>query len=477
MTRYLLPVGVLVAFAAVFLQAAPRARADATFSNPAIENQYPKVLNFKVTITAPSDITDVSLRYSLVGRGQSAVAKPKELTPAKNLTVTVEVQVNTGSGYIPVASEFVYHWEATTADGATSSGPEANFFFLPPGKDWKNVKNDFMTIYYYGDREPQAQAFLKAGQETYDRIGKQLLKTRLKQTPVKVVVFATESELEEARRGGATSEDKVVQNCGFKVENDIMMMIPVACGSADRTETLRHEFTHILNDAAGFGTLAKPSSWLDEGTAVYGQTEPGSGYKDAVDAAARANRLIPFAQMTNLTSDARLVNLFYGQAWSMVSYLIDKYGPDKFAQLFATIKSGTREDQALQKVYGFDMAGFEKEYLAAAGSSRPPAATATAARNQQTQPTVQPTTRPSSAQPTRTPTPRPAAQRTSSNGGDDGLDGTTIGIFGAGVLFAMLAVMALLFSMILRNNRLRDERAAHDASLRDTGDWSGPRDT
>ena len=157
------------------------------------------------------------------------------------------------SNYTPVGSEFVYHWEITTADGNTFTGPEQSFFYLPTGKDWKNVSNDFMTVYYHGDRQNLASAYLKAGEETYERVGKQLYNITLKQIPVKVIMFADEAESDFARPGSGGSFDAAVTTCGTKVTDDIVLIIPVACGSPDRTDTLRHEFGHILNETAGEG--------------------------------------------------------------------------------------------------------------------------------------------------------------------------------------------------------------------------------
>ena len=48
-----------------------------------------------------------------------------------------------------------------------------------------------------------------------------------------------------------------------------------------------------------------------------------------------------------------------------MKYLIDTYGEEKFAQLFAEIKGGKRIDSALEAVYGFDQDGLEDEWRAA----------------------------------------------------------------------------------------------------------------
>jgi len=431
--------------ASLSLMAAPStASAETVIESSALVNGYPATLTFKVTARADSDITDVTLNYAIKGRGTSALDKPKNLTPARNLSTEVVIQVNSSSNYIPVGSDFTYHWEITTADGGTYRGPDLEFFYLPPGKDWKNVSNEFMTVYYHGDRENIASAYLKAGVDTYERIGKQLYNITLKQIPVKVIMFADESESDLARPGNGGKFDAAVTTCGTKVTNDIVLVIPVACGSPDRTDTLRHEFGHILNETAGEGTLAKLPSWLDEGAAVYAQSSPGD-YESAFTAAARSNRLIPFSQMSVPVSNPNQVGVFYGQSWAMVSFLVDKGGPSAFAKLMATIKSGKRFDQAISEVYGFaDLNAFESAFKSAVGAT------------QQASPTVRPTT-------AATPTPRAQASATATRtsaaaaspraGDDDSVGRGTIVIGGIAVLFLLAAVFALLISLMMANNR------------------------
>lgn len=439
-------------FIAGFIVAGPAhiASAATVVESSTVANGYPKTLTFKLTARADTNITDVTLAYSIKGRGTSALDKPKDLAPAKSLSTEVVLQVNSSGDYIPVGSDFVYHWEITTADGQTTSSEEQSFFYMPPNQDWQKVSNDFMTVYYHGDRADLANAYLKSGAETYDKIGKQLYGVTLKQTPVKVIMFADEKESSEARPGSGSTFDSAVTTCGTKVTNDIILLIPIACGSADRTDTLRHEFGHILNETAGEGSLGKLPAWLDEGAAVYAQSSPGS-YQSAFNAAVRSNRLIPFAQMSTPASDAQLVDVFYGEAWAMVDFLVKKAGPAKFAEYMATIKGGKRFDQALTSVYAYaDLAAFENDFrssfnLPAQNQATPRATTAPA--------------RSATAAATRTPTRVPAPPSTGKS--NDSKVGTgTIVIGGVALLFVLGAVLAGLFAMMMANNRRAAEARA-----------------
>lgn len=416
-----------------FVPAARVAAADSTqIDSTSLENGYPTQLKFKLTAHAASDITDVALSYTITGRGTSALAKPASLAPAKQLSTEVVLQVNSGSSYIPVGSDFVYHWEITTADGSTFKGPDASFLYLPPDQQWQSVKGDFMTVYYHGSNQDLANAYLKAGVETFDKMSTQLLKTTLKQTPVNVILFDNERESDSARPGGGSGKfDQAVTTCGTKVTNDIILIIPLSCGTPDKTDTLRHEFTHIITDSAGNGPLSQLPAWLDEGTAVNGQLTPGSNFMGAFDSAVRSNTLLRFSSIAVEPSNANLVNLFYGQSYMMTKYLIAK-GPDKYAQLFATIKVGNRIDDALKQVYGFDLAGFETEFRQANGLQSLPQAAPTTTHG------------------------APSASGSSSTPGSS--SGTTTVMLGVAALFVLLAVFSVLVAMMLSNNRRHASR-------------------
>lgn len=425
------------------------ARADATVDFAGVENNYPKNLTFKVTARSDQNITDASLAYSITGANTSALGKPSDFQAGKNISTSVVVETNSGSSFIPVGSEFTWHWDLTTADGKKTSTPDQKFVYLPTGQDWQSVQSDIMVIYYHGNNQTLANSYLAAASQTYDKMAKNLLATQLKVVPVRVVLFDSGQESAVARQSQGATFDQQTETCGTKFAINVIHLIPASCGSSDPTDTLRHEFTHVINETAGEGVpgekgLGRLTPWLDEGTAVNGQSSPGSGYSGAFQAAVRSNQLIPFADMTTPPSDPAQVNLFYGQSYFMVKYLIDK-GGGKFAQLFATIRKGTRYDDAIKQVFGFDMSGFETEFRAANGlpplqqaaspTSRPQPPTATAPAAATVQPTAAAT----------------ASGSTSSSGGSD--KKPVVIIVGVAVLFGLLAVLAYLASVMMANNR------------------------
>ncbi len=415
-----------------------------------VVNEFPQFLRFRLTASAPAEVTDVTLRYRITGSGSLARARPEEFEPGTE--VSLEARVPTGVlGFVPVGSEFVYHWELTLDDGSTLSSETAAYFYLPPDKAWQSVHNDFMRIYYHGNREDVALRFLDAGERTYARMGA-LLQTELEIVPVTTILFASESNLEEAQPVRSESYDAATSLCGTQVADNILFVTDSLCGTRDRADTLRHEFTHILTKAAGESALGKIPSWLDEGTAVYSQTEPGTGYVGAFEVGVAIDRLISFDQMITGNRNPRQVGLFYGQSYEMVRFLIARGGEGQFARLFATIKAGNRFDAAIETVYGFDIAGFEDAFRAAHGlPPRQPAPTPTPAREQPAAGTNQ-------AEPEES---EPGQAVPASDGGDGRqLSSIALGAIGGGAGLALLALLAYLFSLMLGNRARQSESAA-----------------
>ena len=469
----LAPIALIAAIAGIALGLPAASSAQSPEFATAIENEFPQFLRFRLEVDAPAEVTEVSLRYRVVGAGSLARARPEAFEPAS--TVRTEVRVPTGTlGFIPVGSEFVYHWELTLADGSVVESEDERYVYLPPGKDWRSAHNDFMRVYYHGDREDVALRYLEAAERTYARIGA-LLETELEVIPVNTVLFAVEADLEEAQPGRSEAYDAATFLCGSQVANNVIFVIDRSCGTRDRSDTLRHEFAHILVEAAGESGLGKVPSWLNEGTAVYAQTEPGRGFADPFEVAVAIDRLIPFSVMIAGNSDPNLVGLFYGQSYEMVRFLIERGGEEAFARLFATIKAGNRFDRAIEMVYGLTLAEFEDEFRAVHDlPPREPVATPTPAREQPAA-TPEPTAEPDRPASTPAPTAAPAqaepdsggaaasAPRTSSSGGGRDVSNVAIGAIAGGAVLALLAVLAFLFSVML-GNRAQQPAPAPDAS-------------
>ena len=123
-----------------------------------------------------------------------------------------------------------------------------------------------------------------------------------------------------------------------------------------------HELTHVVTKQAGEG-IAELPAWLDEGVATYSEGDwrarRGLALQRALEDRPHPQRPLDRFQHQY---PRRPVDLFYGQAADIVEALLDEFGDERFADLFAVFKRGSTVDAALMEVYGFDREGLDAFY-------------------------------------------------------------------------------------------------------------------
>jgi tetratricopeptide (TPR) repeat protein len=110
---------------------------------------------------------------------------------------------------------------------------------------------------------------------------------------------------------------------------------------------LFHEYTHaLIHDL----TQGKCPTWLNEGLAEYEGRKHVSQPLWELEKAAQGNRLIPWLQLSeaiapNLPTET--VRLGYEQSYSVVTYLVDRYGLWRMRRLLKAIATGQSWDAAV----------------------------------------------------------------------------------------------------------------------------------
>ena len=124
---------------------------------------------------------------------------------------------------------------------------------------------------------------------------------------------------------------------------------------------LPHEIGHIVLREA-IGSRGVPL-WFEEGIASYLEQAKRYGAERRVLNARKDGSFIPLTQLSamsgsDLQSPLVNVQLFYAESVSVISYLMDKFGVDKFGYLFRKIREGLPFDDALAYTY-FDIRSTE----------------------------------------------------------------------------------------------------------------------
>jgi len=140
-----------------------------------------------------------------------------------------------------------------------------------------------------------------------------------------------------------------------------------------------HEITHIVSYARG-----SPPALLDEGFAVYVSERlgadalkylgaPGRTVAATVCAQRQAGALFPLPRLfrfTDIGSDSTRPDVSYPQAASVVAFLVERFGIERFRELYGRLESDTavsiqrRNEAVLAELYGMDSAALDSVWIA-----------------------------------------------------------------------------------------------------------------
>ena len=360
MTR-MFKIAIVAAFLAGFLILAgvvwtANAQTNIELRESNARSDFPNGFVFNMTVEAAAGLDEVRLVYEIAPDGVRATAVPA-CTEGQIASCRFELGANARTLLIPGA-EVTYFWRITSGGMTTDTDPQL-IVYEDTRFDWQTVTEGNLTVWYYSGDEDEARAVLAAGRDTLDRIGA-LLRTTV-DFPVKILYYDTARDMQAAI---ISNNAEGVITRGEVVYSDTAMV------SADSAagDITRHEVTHIVVRQAIDGPFGLPD-WLNEGTAVYSQIQPLGGQQSALDLAIQNNQVLSVRSLSSASSGAiaSRVSLFYGQSFALVDFLIETYGEQKFADLFAAFKEGDTTAGALEQVYGFDQDGLENEWRASVG--------------------------------------------------------------------------------------------------------------
>jgi hypothetical protein len=347
----------LFAIAAVVLSLHAASAQDAVdFRSSSATSNFPDGITFRLEATADAPPQDIRLIYEVAPDGNRTTAVP-DCTGDRVLACTFQLAATQQTFLIPGA-EVTYFWRVTSGAGVVHESEPQEVTYEDSRFDWQTIDDGAITVWYTGS-EDDAQALLTAARESLDR-NSALLRTTV-DFPVKVFFYPSAREMAPAilsdNAEGVITRGEVVYSNTAMVAAD-----------AEPLDIARHEITHIVVRQAVPPPFDVPA-WLNEGLAVYSQSQPLSNQRSAIERAIERNDIISVRAMSSASSRSQSdkVSLFYGESWSLVTYLIETYGDQKFADLFRAFAGGSTTSEALQAVYGVNEDGLENEWRAAMG--------------------------------------------------------------------------------------------------------------
>ena len=318
---------------------------------------FPNTATFSAVFTSNVPITSIVLEYGTqqLTCGQVAAKAFPQFTPDKTVQAEWTWEMKQ-SGSLPPGAQIWWRWHYTDETGKETLTDQKTVTWLDSVHKWQTISNDFLRLHWYGKDQAFAQGLLEAGIAGLERNGKEAgLKT---EAPIDLYIYPNYSDMRDA----VLYEPSWTGGQAFPEHNIVIMGISESDSAWDRS-TVVHELTHVLVGHLTFSCLGDVPTWLNEGLAVYseGQLDPSS--QTQLEDAIQNNTLLSVRSLSAGFSEVSdKASLSYSQSYSIVKFLIEAYGREKVTTLLTTLRDGTVIDDALRKVYGFDVEGLEDEW-------------------------------------------------------------------------------------------------------------------
>ena len=356
----------------LFLSALPvqTARADGESSEGPITvisaeviTEFPEGIRFKLQAESEAAITTAAVRFRSTAQ-TSGVFEYLDHRGGSLIDGELFWRTNNGARYIPPGTLLQVRFEVQDSAGNFFETDEQDFVYNDSRFAWEEVSEGPITVAYHGPVKTRAENVLSTILDTLEFMGPLLgADTSI---PIRVTLYNNNREMLGALppRSQAIGRELITEGQAFSDFNTLLLL-----GSGRLSlGTAGHEVIHILTHRAGDSIFRTVPSWLDEGLAEFGNPEPGFSYDIALEFAVETDSLMPVVYMQGLPGDPEEVIIFYGQARSIVRFLILRYGAGTMRNLMTELQGGARMDLALEQVYGFDQEELDRQWREAIGA-------------------------------------------------------------------------------------------------------------
>jgi hypothetical protein len=347
------------------------------------ETVFGETITFRLAAKSESEITGIRLYYKVGGFPATSHADP-EFEPGQ--TVEAEHAWDLVLNYTPPGSEIEYWWKIEDAAGNELETEPVSFTYEDERYEWRELSSDRIILYWYNGGDDFGQALFDRALEALDQLKDDTGVTVEK--AVKIFIYGSHGDLL-----GALEEKAKEWTGGRAFTDQGIVVIGVSPGNLEwgKRATV-HELTHVVMHQVTDTPLGGLPTWLDEGLAMYAEGDLEPIYRAELNEAIESNTLITVRTLSSsFSADSDEASLSYAESYSLVEFILDRYGEEKMSQLIAIFTEGAYYDDALQEALGVKTDGLDDAWRAWLGApSRPTAAEVTPQISQPPAPTPVP---------------------------------------------------------------------------------------
>ena len=412
---------VLLVLLAISLSAPPVVLAQSAIriEDRGVTIEFPDRLTFRAHVESGAEIDRVILEYGVeqLTCGEVMAKAFPDFKPGASADVEWTWEM-LQSGSQPPGAKIWYRWRVIDKAGNQSVSDEQRVTWLDDAHDWQSISQGLLTFHWYSGSRDFAEDLLGSAVDSLQALAETT--GVAPQSPIDLYIYANTDDMRDAvlYEPGWTG--------GQAFPDYDILIIGIGPDQVDwGKDTEAHELTHILVGHLTFSCLGSVPTWLNEGIAVYGEGGLDSPSTRTLDEAIRSDQLISVRALSGGFSEhPGKADLSYAQSYSLVNFLVERYGSEKLLSLFRNLRDGLPIEKALGASHGFGIDALEDQWRAAIGAKprREQGGAPTATPPPTPVPTIQPISgvpaappleATSAPKPTRTPVAAPPSTETS----------------------------------------------------------------
>lgn len=253
-------------------------------------------------------------------------------------------------------------WQLATDDGGVGTSDRSTLEYTDDNHDWQSTAGERVDLFWYGSDEDDARDLQVAADEAVMRLEEEIGVSVDRRASV--YVYNSERDMDKALSQRSEAFDDRVLTLGVKVDEDTLLLLGT---HRDARLTLAHELCHIVVGIATDNPYADLPRWLDEGLAMYAEGQLPPDNRQAFERAIDRDELLSIRSMTSYSGRPELVDLYYGEVYSVVDFMLREYGRDKMRELLDVFSEGARQEEALLQVYHLGLDELDSRWRASLG--------------------------------------------------------------------------------------------------------------
>jgi hypothetical protein len=326
-------------------------------SNSKVTLSFPQSMSFSAQIKSNINITDIRLRYKVDQMSFADVISESfvQFTASTSVNATYSLDLRRFGGF-PPGTTMQYWWMVKDSNQSVFESTPLTYRIEDNRYTWKNTAQGKISLYWYKGDNAFARSLMDSAQNGLLKLAKDTGASP--QKIISIYIYASAQDLQ----GSMIYPNEWTGGVSFSQYNIITIGVDPSNVSWGESAMV-HELTHNVIAQVIFNPYDDLPVWLNEGLAMYNQGPLTSQFQNPLSKAIRDNQLLSVKMISSpFSAYSEKATLSYAESYTLVDYLIQKFGTAKISALFQSFKQGNTFDGAFQDVLGIDQNGLNQQW-------------------------------------------------------------------------------------------------------------------